>query len=156
MEHVPDGSVNVRSAHLEAGSAKHPQRTFMKYMLVLFFAAQLRARSFACLLRAKMGAHPGAQPRTADRELVCACALETLRIRTKMLCPENFMSGSRNARSAFQWQIALKTLRIRTKSLCQQVTSPLHASGNNPTKRFLAVKTTQNLVNPDRKKSRPK
>ena len=71
MEHVPDGSVNVRSAHLEAGNAKHPQRTFINYM---FFAAQLRARSITCLLRAKMDAHPGAQPRTADRELVCACA----------------------------------------------------------------------------------
>jgi hypothetical protein len=71
MEHVPDGIVNGRSAHLEVGSAKQPQLTFMKYM---FFAAHLRARSFACLLRAKMGAHPGAQPRTADRELVCACA----------------------------------------------------------------------------------
>ena len=68
MEHVPDGSVNVRSAHLEAGSAKHPQRTFMNYM---FFAAQLRARSFTCLLRARMDAHPA--PSRA-RQTVNSCA----------------------------------------------------------------------------------
>ena len=49
MEHVPDGSVNVRSAHLEAGSAKHPQRTFMNYMFLQYNFVQDRSRVFSAL-----------------------------------------------------------------------------------------------------------